>query len=186
MLLPFDVPDIVLDPTFETTWLTKFQNSILDIRKCDHLIADPILQVASRELNTILIPKWSTNQDEFFQILPKKMEDTEATTSVLEDNLFVNDFNDTNVSIEDEIDTELFEDKSECELDDHTSLVNVTPRVANETTASFPEKVPYLVAIFESLANVTAQTCGGTLLSSNWVVTAASCIDVLGNSYGIR
>lgn len=55
--------------------------------------------------------------------------------------------------------------------------------VTNETEVSFPHSAPFLVAIFETLANVTAQTCAGTLLTSRWVLTAANCINVLSDLY---
>ncbi|XP_028175042.1 uncharacterized protein LOC114363505 [Ostrinia furnacalis] len=42
-----------------------------------------------------------------------------------------------------------------------------------------PKSPPFLVSIFETLSNVTAQTCAGSLLSAHWVVTAATCVGVL-------
>ncbi|XP_047503401.1 granzyme K-like [Pieris napi] len=43
----------------------------------------------------------------------------------------------------------------------------------------FPAQAPFLVAIFETLSNITAQTCSGVLLTKNWVLTASTCINVL-------
>lgn len=43
----------------------------------------------------------------------------------------------------------------------------------------FPAQAPFLVAIFETLSNITAQTCGGVLLTTHWVLTASTCVYVL-------
>lgn len=44
---------------------------------------------------------------------------------------------------------------------------------------NYLERPPFLVAIFETFEYLTAQTCSGTLLSSHWVLTLPSCIELL-------
>ncbi|XP_063535961.1 serine protease SSP1-like isoform X1 [Cydia strobilella] len=53
----------------------------------------------------------------------------------------------------------------------------------SNATKEYPESAPFLAAIFETVGNVTAQTCGGVVVSSHWVLTAASCVNVLGPFY---
>ncbi|XP_063624848.1 uncharacterized protein LOC134796606 isoform X2 [Cydia splendana] len=53
----------------------------------------------------------------------------------------------------------------------------------SNVTKEYPESAPFLAAIFETVGNVTAQTCGGVVLSSHWVLTSASCVNVLGPFY---
>ncbi|XP_063363897.1 uncharacterized protein LOC134652663 [Cydia amplana] len=53
----------------------------------------------------------------------------------------------------------------------------------SNVTKEYPESAPFLAAIFETVGNVTAQTCGGVVVSSHWVLTAASCVNVLGPFY---
>ncbi|XP_063383547.1 uncharacterized protein LOC134669859 [Cydia fagiglandana] len=53
----------------------------------------------------------------------------------------------------------------------------------SNVSKEYPESAPFLAAIFETVGNVTAQTCGGVVLSSHWVLTAASCVNVLGPFY---
>lgn len=65
-------------------------------------------------------------------------------------------------------------------------LRNVTEVDRNATSmesVGFPRSAPFLVAIFETLANVTAQTCAGTLIAPNWVLTGANCVNILSNLY---
>ncbi|XP_045483950.1 granzyme M-like [Pieris rapae] len=61
-----------------------------------------------------------------------------------------------------------------------SDLNNFRTKISREY---FPAQAPFLVAIFETLSNITAQTCGGVLLAKNWVLTASTCINMLPNLY---
>ena len=56
---------------------------------------------------------------------------------------------------------------------------NNNNNVINRFNNKYSDRPPFLVAIFESLSNITAQTCAGCLISPQYVLTASFCLDLL-------
>lgn len=171
----------------------EMKNIAAHVETCDNRIADPILQTVSREKGLIVLPKYKVNQEvqdnndksnvititqetskEIEQNIARVLESSldSAKSSSLERTKFIDD---------NSVEHDMFEDKSDCEIDNTVHHLNVTRKISIKV--SYPTLAPFLVAIFESLEDITAQTCGGTVVAPEWVLTAASCIGLLHNLY---
>lgn len=164
---------------------TLFQNAMYTnsdetpvMQDCDPFTTDQILSAVSQDLDLVIVPPF--RRDKRFE--NDQLE--EQTSEVLVDNS----------RPEPDVSRSFDENKSKYD-NDFTSFSrtsfrsrvrskNVTHEVKNTTEVEFPKNAPFMVAIFETLENVTGQTCAGTLLSSRWVLTAANCINVLSNLHG--
>lgn len=139
------------------------------IQECNTNIAYSVLQKANQEIDKNN-PNWKLfkAKDDPFKELSKLPPDSVYN----EDTVFDN-------SIPDSDENSIEKTQFHSEQNDIGKQKNFSREVNGNVTNS----PPFLVAIFETLSNVTAQTCAGTLLSAHWVVTAASCVGILGEFY---
>ncbi|KAJ2938011.1 hypothetical protein O0L34_g14465 [Tuta absoluta] len=142
------LPDNILNKTLEPVNITRAEYS--QINKCDYHITDPLLQIISRELEVLMIPKWLANESK--NNSSHKILDRNYASLIKE-----------NKVIESSVETENKLNDS----DDEDERITV--------------KAPMMAAIFESVSDVTAQTCAGTVVAPQWVLTAASCVNLLKN-----
>lgn len=144
-------------------------------------MTDQILGAVSQDLDLVIVPPVTRNENE-----QSDEQALEIFGKVLADNSLP----------EPDVSRSFDENKSKFDndlawsskrgLSGRGNSKNVTYEGKNKTKVEFPNSAPFLVAIFETLVNVTAQTCAGTLLTSRWVLTAANCINVLSNLHAIK
>ncbi|KAL0838501.1 hypothetical protein ABMA28_016624 [Loxostege sticticalis] len=159
---------IILNQTLQDT--SKLPGSLDNtIQECNTNIAYSVLQKANQEIDKNN-PNWKLfkAKDDPFKELSKLPPDSVYN----EDTVFDN-------SIPDSDENSIEKTQFHSEQNDIGKQKNFSREVNGNVTKS----PPFLVAIFETLSNVTAQTCAGTLLSAHWVVTAASCVGILGEFY---
>ncbi|KAL0882800.1 hypothetical protein ABMA27_016346 [Loxostege sticticalis] len=159
---------LILNQTLQDT--SKLPGSLDNtIQECTTNIAYSVLQKANQEIDKNN-PNWKLfkAKDDPFKELSKLPPDSVYN----EDTVFDN-------SIPDSDENSIEKTQFHSEQNDIGKQKNFSREVNGNVTKS----PPYLVAIFETLSNVTAQTCAGTLLSAHWVVTAASCVGILGEFY---
>uniref|UniRef100_A0A2A4K6S2 Peptidase S1 domain-containing protein n=1 Tax=Heliothis virescens TaxID=7102 RepID=A0A2A4K6S2_HELVI len=151
--------------------------------KCDIGTTDQILNAVSQDLDLIIVPSFSrednrlTNEqlkvpssEIYNTVFDGSKQEAENAKDISADKSY-------NV-IENEFNTYY---KREFHKTEQGAPAKEIHEVNNETKIEFPMSAPFLVAIFETLANVTAQTCAGTLLTPRWVLTASNCINLLTN-----
>ncbi|CAB3261857.1 unnamed protein product [Arctia plantaginis] len=171
----------------------SLKNSTSRIQKCDVDTTDQILNAVSRELKVEAVPT--------FKIREKHpLSSNESQETLLYNALIDSSLPETDVkeeyyqkpldSFENDVNREYELNYDEPAAETTTVIANnetnrmVTEESTNVTKAvDYPKTAPFLVAIFETLSNTTAQTCAGTLIASRWVLTASNCINVLKSLY---
>lgn len=174
--------------------LFEMENMSAHVEKCDQSLADPILQTVSRQKDLIVIPIYKVNQkaedniQDNLNVSTIRKEISQKTElnneKILENSLdsaHSSSLELTKFVDKNSIEHNTFEDESKCENDSTEHHLNVTRKISIKV--SYPTLAPFLTAIFESLEDITAQTCGGIVVAPEWVLTAASCIGLLHNLY---
>ncbi|XP_063826108.1 uncharacterized protein LOC135075628 [Ostrinia nubilalis] len=144
------------------------------IQECNPNLADSVLQKAYLEMrknnsNWKLFKTKETPNELFVQLPPDNIYNV--------DTIFDNSIPDSDEnSLEN---TQQYFEKNILTNENDNINEHMIKENRSHSKSIRPESPPSLVAIFETLSNVTAQTCAGSLLSAHWVVTAASCVGVL-------
>ncbi|CAH1638436.1 unnamed protein product [Spodoptera littoralis] len=154
------------------------------IQKCDPHTTELVLNAVSHDLDLVIVPSFNTDDTQLSEQI--KDQSPEIFNTFFDNSLHDPDHgkdasmydNTTNLS---ENEFKLYR-RSFGNME-HQNTTTVAQEIKNETKVVFPTSEPFLVAIFETLANVTAQTCAGTLITPRWVLTAANCINILTNVY---
>ncbi|XP_075978049.1 uncharacterized protein LOC142977836 [Anticarsia gemmatalis] len=149
------------------------------LRQCDIGISDQILRAIGKQLEVDIVPTFKSNSKEKPSSLLKDSgndSQDDEYNAMLEATL-----PDTNVD-------DFFEKPTYLQTDDSSQVFRRTfnenkPNITERKNDTSVKSAPFLVAIFETLSNVTAQTCAGTLIAPQWVLTAANCINILSNLY---
>lgn len=152
-----------------------------DIQNCDPGTTDQILSAVSQDLDLVIVPSFRNdynqrNEDQS----PENIYNIVLDNSLHDAEYPKNEFYDKELDV---FDNDFSTYYRRNDIGDHDNIRQNDEVKKNETKFDFPKSAPFLVAIFETLANVTAQTCAGTLLSPSWVLTAANCVNILSNLY---
>ncbi|KAF9423805.1 hypothetical protein HW555_000863 [Spodoptera exigua] len=152
------------------------------IKNCDPHTTELILSAVSHELDLVIVPSFKTDSNP----LSEQLKDSQEMFNTVFENSLHDLVHGNDISMYDK--TTLSEDnfklfKSFGDKHHLNTTKTVAQKIKNETKIEFPSSAPFLVAIFETIANVTAQTCAGTLITPRWVLTAANCINILTNVY---
>lgn len=172
--------------------LDSLKNSTSSVQKCDGETTTQILNAVSRELKVELKPSFKTREKNrltrnesqetlYNELIDSSLPEVDNKEEYYHKPLdsFENDVNNEFEANYDEqaAETTTVEGNKENKTVVMEEYTNMTKAV------DYPKTAPFLVAIFETLSNTTAQTCAGTLIAPRWVLTASNCINILKSLY---
>lgn len=153
------------------------------ITSCDPHTTELVLGAVSHDLDLVFVPSFSNDDTQLSEQI--KDQSPEVFNTVF-DNSLRDPEHGKDISVDDNT-TNFAENEFKLYRSsfgkEHQNTTTVALENKNDTKVVFPTSELFLVAIFETLANVTAQTCAGTLITPRWVLTAANCINILSNVY---